>query len=294
MRYLRRFNEAISGIEDNLQWVEDSLLELTDLGYNIEVRQFTVYPNLSGMKVTIEGCKLKSYGDRLLPISIGENLLTIDSYLREEGFVGYNPYDYDNEYSQSRYELRVSAFLKNIRSPYENELSKFVKTLDRIRDRDWVIQDINNLKAPFDSVSVSYFRPENKLDEAIDMSRLDIQDMDVRLDIQDILLELEECEIEYSIIDVNYWRYPVVDDPNAELKSHTCFKVNIKDNKDRFFRLEDIMDVILRLKDYLKETNFSIDIGIPNSDEYYPMDIFMEEFKGEELYHINLYIFKKD
>jgi len=119
-------------------------------------------------------------------------------------------------------------------------------------------------------------------------------DMDVRLDIQDILLELEEYEIEYSIIDVNYWRYPVADDPNAELKSHTCFKVNIKDNKDRFFRLEDIMDVILRLKDYLKETNFSIDIGIPNSDEYYPMDIFMEEFKGEELYHINLYIFKKD
>jgi len=285
MKYLRRFNESSlnlsskSGIEDNLQWVEDSLLELTDIGYNIEVRQFTVSTHLSGIKVTIKGGKPKM----LLPISIGENLLTIDSYLREEGFVGYNPYDYDNEYSQSRYEVRVDAFLKNFRSPYENELSKFVKSLDDIKDHS--LQKII-LNAPFDNVSVRYFKPEAKVDE----SKIST-DMDIRLDIQDILLELEEYEIEYSIRDVDYFN----DVFSFKLgKSKSCFKVNIKDNKDRFFRLENIMDVILRLKDYLKETNFSIDIGIPNSDDCYPMDIFMEEFKGEELYHINLYIFKKD
>jgi hypothetical protein len=285
MKYLRRFNESAlnlsskSEIEDNLQWVEDSLLELTDVGYNIEVRQFAISTHLSGIKVTIKGGKPKM----LLPISIGENLLTIDSYLREEGFVGYNPYDYDNEYSQSRYEVRVEAFLKDIRNPYENELSKFVKSLDDIKYHS--LQKII-LNAPFDNVSVRYFKPESKVDE----SKIST-DMDIRLDIQDILLELEEYEIEYSIRDVDYFN----DVFSFKLgKSKSCFKVNIKDNKDRFFRLENIMDVILRLKDYLKETNFSIDIGIPNSDDCYPMDIFMEEFKGEELYHINLYIFKKD
>ncbi len=111
-----------------------------------------------------------------------------------------------------------------------------------------------------------------------------VRDAEVRLDVQDILLELEEYSIEYSVKDVKYYK--------DGINPHTCFQVNIKDNKDRFFRLEDIMDVLLRLEEYLKMTKFSIDIGIPNSDDYYPMDIFIEEFKGEELYHINLYIWR--
>jgi hypothetical protein len=111
-----------------------------------------------------------------------------------------------------------------------------------------------------------------------------VRDDEVKLDIQDILLELEDYSIEYSVKDVKYYK--------DGINPHPCFQVNIKDNKDRFFRLEDIMDVLLRLKDYLKMTKFSIDIGIPNSDDYYPMDVFIEEFKGEELYHINLYIWR--
>jgi hypothetical protein len=103
---------------------------------------------------------------------------------------------------------------------------------------------------------------------------------DVKLYIEDILLELGDYGVEYSTRDVSYYRDGI--NPN------TCMRVFIK--KDKFFRLNDIMDVLLRLKDYLKETKYSIDIGIPNSDDCYPIDKFIEEFDGEELYHIYLFI----
>jgi hypothetical protein len=271
MKYLKRFNESsyeeikVDMVND-IQWVEDSLLELTDVGYNVEVNPFQIksdgyYNGRKGMTITIKG-------DKLLPISIGENLLTIDSYLREQGFVGFNPHDYDNEYSQIRYQVRVVAFLNNIRNEYENELSQFVKMLGRF-----------TVNAPFNSISVSYFKPGKKLNE----NKI-VRDDEVRLDIQDILLELEEYSIEYSIKDRNYYK--------DGINPHPSFEVNIKDAKDQFFRLEEIMDVLLRLEEYLKMTKFSIDIGIPNSDDYYPMNVFIEEFKGEELYHINLYIWR--
>ena len=152
MRYIKRFNESTYEVKDDIKWVEDSLLELTDVGYNVEVNPFQIKSNkyyngrqnkwMHGMTITIKG-------DKLLPISIGENLLTIDSYLREQGFVGFNSYDYDNEYSQIRYQVRVIASLNNIRSEYENELSQFVKMLDRFQ-----------VNAPFNSISVSYFKPK--------------------------------------------------------------------------------------------------------------------------------------
>jgi len=106
--------------------------------------------------------------------------------------------------------------------------------------------------------------------------------IDVKSDIEDILLELEDYGIEYSTTDVKYYK--------DGINPHTCIRVAIKDGKDRLFRLDDIMDVLLRLKDYLKGTKYSIDIGIPNSDDYHTMDKFMEEFRGEELYHIYLFI----
>jgi hypothetical protein len=111
-----------------------------------------------------------------------------------------------------------------------------------------------------------------------------VRDAEVRLDIQDILLELEDYLLEYSIKDVSYYK--------DGINPYNCFQVSIKDGKNQFFRLEEIMDVLLRLKEYLKMTKFSIDIGIPNSDDYCPMDEFIEEFKGEELYHINLNIWR--
>jgi hypothetical protein len=102
-------------------------------------------------------------------------------------------------------------------------------------------------------------------------------------DIEDILLELTDYQIEYSVTELKYYK--------DGIKSEDCLRVYIKDNQDRFFRLEDIMDVLLRIKDYLKESDYSIDLGIPNSDDYLDIDNFMKEFSGEELYNINIFIY---
>jgi len=106
---------------------------------------------------------------------------------------------------------------------------------------------------------------------------------DIKVDIEDILLELDLCDIEYTTSNINYYKNGI--DPTD------CLRVYIKDNQDRFFRLEDIMDVLLRVKDYLKDSDYSIDIGIPNSDDYLYIDDFMKEFSGEELYNINIFIY---
>ena len=104
-------------------------------------------------------------------------------------------------------------------------------------------------------------------------------------DIEDILLELTDYNIEYSTSHLKYYK--------DGIKGEDCFRVYIKDNQNRFFGLEDIMDVLLRIKDYLKESDYSIDLGIPNSDDYLDIDDFITEFSGEDLYHINIFIYYK-
>ena len=108
-------------------------------------------------------------------------------------------------------------------------------------------------------------------------------DNNIKLNIEDILLELDLLNIEYDISELNYYK--------DGINPTDCLRVYIKDNQDRLFRLEDIMDVLLRIKQYLKESDYSIDIGIPNSDDYLDIDYFMEEFSGEELYNINIFIY---
>jgi hypothetical protein len=107
---------------------------------------------------------------------------------------------------------------------------------------------------------------------------------DIKDDIEDILLELTDYHIEYSITELKYYK--------DGIKGEDCLRVYIKDNQDRFFRLEDIMDVLLRIKDYLKDSDYSIDLGIPNSDDYLYIDYFMKEFSGEELYNLNIFIYE--
>ena len=106
---------------------------------------------------------------------------------------------------------------------------------------------------------------------------------DIKADIEDMLLELTDYQIEYSVTELKYYK--------DGIKGEDCLRVYIKDNQNRFFGLEDIMDVLLRIKDYLKESDYSIDLGIPNSDDYLDIDDFITEFSGEELYHINIFIY---
>jgi hypothetical protein len=156
MKYIKRFNESrLDELQDiyhkEIDDIKDYLADISDEGFGVNVSSFEVQAiNRPGISIAFG-----TYNDpsidkvRLLPITIGEYLLTIDSYLKEKGFVGYDPYTYDNPYSPSRYDVKVKSFLKGIKSQYENELSQFVDMLKRF-----------TVNAPFDGVRVNYFKPE--------------------------------------------------------------------------------------------------------------------------------------
>jgi hypothetical protein len=160
MKYLKKFTESrLDELQDiyshEINDIKDYLVDLEDSGFSVNVSAFEVSSiNRPGISISFGTYNDPSKKElRLLPIEIGDYLLTIDSYLKERGFVGYDPYDYDNPNSLSRYDVRVNAVkvnaqLKGIRSQYENELSQFVDMLKRF-----------TVNAPFDSVRVNYFKP---------------------------------------------------------------------------------------------------------------------------------------
>lgn len=160
LRYLKRYNLLnetfyLSNREDRstqvlskeLEWIEDSTLDLIDSGCTIKVRTYFVSYGkyCPGLTITLETYKL----GLMLPIEVRDNLLTIDSYLRERGFVGYNSYEYNNPNSPTKYLTKVDASLNDVDNKFERELSQFVNMLSRF-----------TVKAPFDTIRVSYFRPE--------------------------------------------------------------------------------------------------------------------------------------
>ena len=269
MKYLKRFNESVGTELEEVQWCKDALQDLEDSGYKVSIRTYPVY-GISNPGISI---KIDSNIGKLLPITIGEYLLTLHSYLSENGYVGFRPYDYDNPYSASRHQVTVNAELKGVRNQFENELSQFVKMLDRFQ-----------VNAPFDSVSVSYYKPDYDVKE----SKI-VRDSEVNLDVRDILLELELSEIKYSVGDFKYYK--------DKINPYNCILVKLK-AKGKPFNLEEIKDVVLRLEDYLKQTNYSIDVAIPNTlltdleTDHYSLKTFMNDFKDEEFIELNLYIWR--
>ena len=108
-------------------------------------------------------------------------------------------------------------------------------------------------------------------------------DDNIKLDIKDIAIELVDYGFDYETKDCKYYKDGEHD--------YECFAIEIKDSKERFFRLEDLSEVLLRIRDYVKNTNYSIDIGIPKDDTYLSLEDFIEEFEGEELYEMEIYIY---
>jgi len=168
-RILKESN-LVNQLSEEIEFVNDILLELRDSGYDVNIRTHSVYGvSHPGLTITI--------GGKLLPIDIGEYLLTIHSYLSEKGYLGFKAYDYDNEYSQSRHKVRVKASLKGIDNNFERDLPNFVDMLTRFTHN-----------APFDSVSVSYYKP-NESKSIIESHSIN----ELESDIRDILIsELPE------------------------------------------------------------------------------------------------------
>lgn len=108
-------------------------------------------------------------------------------------------------------------------------------------------------------------------------------DAEIKSNIEDIALELTDCEIYYEISARKYWK--------NNITPEEALIIYLRHNKNRFFTIKDIEDVILRLKDYLKTTDYSIDLSIPDSDDYMTFDEFIEDFSDRELYHVNMIIY---
>jgi hypothetical protein len=113
---------------------------------------------------------------------------------------------------------------------------------------------------------------------------------EITSEVEDICLEFDFLEITYSIRETNYYW-------NDEKKD--AIRIYIKDRFQRFFRLEDISEVIDRLEIYSDMNGLQIDIGIhevqwpdDGDESFYSLEEMREEFSGEELYTMAIYIFK--
>lgn len=245
MKYLKKFNEATyeelnENLSEEIQWIDDAVIELSDMGYNISITPFEV-KSISKPGLTI---RIGSTNDgKLLPISIGEYLLTIDSYLKERGFVGFRPYDYDNPYSPSRHDVKVNALLKGVKNMYENELSQFVDMLKRF-----------TVNAPFDSISVSYYKPDQTNERLKSFKTFETVESkltsEISEDIKDILLELhdEGFFISKDVTDIKKVGNKLCED---------VIEIVIDKDSKESFSFTDIEDYIRRLIDYMSEYKFN-------------------------------------
>jgi hypothetical protein len=110
-------------------------------------------------------------------------------------------------------------------------------------------------------------------------------DKDLIGEIEDILeLELEAKELVFVSWVGNY--YPI------SSTSKESLIVSIQDKDKRFFSTEDIKDTITRLKTFLGE-EYEIHLGIPRDLVYGEALEFIDDFRGEELYDLTIYIYKK-
>ena len=113
------------------------------------------------------------------------------------------------------------------------------------------------------------------------------------LDLEDMRYEIVECWYHKDESDQTVGNIHKHSRPEELIKSYRALKIELCDKERRFFRLEDIDPVLTRLKGYVKG-KYEIDLSWPNEMIYLPIDEFIDEFVGEELYTIGIYIFKKD
>ena len=116
--------------------------------------------------------------------------------------------------------------------------------------------------------------------------------------INDILLELDLMDMRFDMSECYYYKLP--EDAISGLwkhddrtKSYRALKVSLFDKDRRFFRLEEIEPVLTSLRGYIRG-KYEIDLSWPNEMIYLPFDRFVEEFSGEELYTLDIYIYEKN
>lgn len=111
-------------------------------------------------------------------------------------------------------------------------------------------------------------------------------------DITDICFDFEESGFDVDIRKVNYyptWGEGLI----APEQDKQAIAINLVDSNKRLFRLEDIEPTLERIIRYfiILDEEKEIHLGIPGEEVYLPKDYFLDEFSGEELYKIVIYIY---
>jgi len=134
-----------------------------------------------------------------------------------------------------------------------------------------------------------------------------------RFVIENILLEFQFLDMTYKIREC--WYHKSSDKPVGNIytfaeenrkkgitemvTSYRALKISIQDEEKRFFTLEEISDVLERLKTAcdgnlnINKNKYEIELDWPNEMIYLPFDEFIDEFSGEEFYNLDIYIYKK-
>lgn len=162
MKHIKSYKIFESNQIQEIQDIKDILLELKDIGYSVYVEEFVVKTNNKpGITIIVTseesaGAGMVRTANRLLPLDIGDYLLRVDSYLKDLGWVGFNPYDYEN------HQVNVESTLKDIKSVFVKEVNEF----------DEYLKQSGFLSAPFNTVSVSYFKEDNLVKEDYNKPRV--------------------------------------------------------------------------------------------------------------------------
>jgi hypothetical protein len=103
-------------------------------------------------------------------------------------------------------------------------------------------------------------------------------------EISDILIELRDIQFIIEIDTVNYF------ERNVPLRA---IHIKISDQERRMFSFRDIVPTLLRIGEYLQLIGQSreIIVAVLHEEWYLPLDMSIREFREQEFYGLDIYIF---
>jgi hypothetical protein len=102
-------------------------------------------------------------------------------------------------------------------------------------------------------------------------------------EIKDILLDCEDVEIKSTFWICKY--YVTKKNPVDSIR------IILQDTQNRYFKIEQIQPILGRIKTVTELEGFTINLDIPSEDIELPFNSFIEEFNGEELFRLGMFIY---
>jgi hypothetical protein len=108
MRYLRKWNESVENVSDEIQTIKDILLPISDMGYEISVSEDKNFPQLIIRVVTFLNEPL------LVNNEVKEEFIRMKDYLESEGFNSLMVYYLIDKPGMNRQTVEFDDFINKI------------------------------------------------------------------------------------------------------------------------------------------------------------------------------------